>query len=299
LASRITAGAGGYIRRLLARDESSSNPEPQIGHVVAALAESGHHDQLRGWLHELAEALLIGSVGDDPVPVAEFVDALARSAVLAGDRPVAESLLEPLARATKQLESTGSGSAGPWGTAATGLLALTHYLGQDDAAEDLRRRLAGADPEVRPSEQELIELAQRAHPSGRWSAPFRGSAVVSESDSLLDAARFWRMARSHLLREDVRAVEPTIELLPEFPASWRGGPVEVHNAPTLYGPVSFAIRWHGARPALLWDQGDGDAVLICPSLDPEWRTKRSKGETLLAGVAEGLDDIPAPGDSFI
>jgi hypothetical protein len=92
---------------------------------------------------------------------------------------------------------------------------------------------------------------------------------------------------------------PTIELLPDFPSGWRGGSVEVHQAMTLYGPVSFALRWHGARPALLWDQGEGSIRLICPSLDPSWSTMEAKGETLLAGSSDGLVEVPKPGDSFI
>ena len=34
---------------------------------------------------------------------------------------------------------------------------------------------------------------------------------------------------------------------------WLGQAIEVHRAPTHAGELSFAVRWHGARPALLWE----------------------------------------------
>ncbi len=44
-----------------------------------------------------------------------------------------------------------------------------------------------------------------------------------------------------------------LDLLPAVPAEWYGQPVEVHGVPTAHGTLSFAVRWHGERPALLWE----------------------------------------------
>jgi hypothetical protein len=41
------------------------------------------------------------------------------------------------------------------------------------------------------------------------------------------------------------------------------------------------VRWHGARPALLWDAPVG-VELRTPVLDPSWSTREPAGETLLA-----------------
>ncbi len=71
-----------------------------------------------------------------------------------------------------------------------------------------------------------------------------------------------------------------ITLLAEVPGDWRGAPIEVHNAPTRLGPVSYAVRWHGDRAALLWD-GPGGATFRSPGLDAEWSTTESSGEALL------------------
>jgi hypothetical protein len=74
-----------------------------------------------------------------------------------------------------------------------------------------------------------------------------------------------------------------IELAPGLPADWRGRDFEVHDAPTRAGRVSYAVRWHGARPALLWEVVDPAAgvVIRAPALDPAWSTTAPTGETLL------------------
>ncbi|WP_420442941.1 hypothetical protein [Candidatus Poriferisodalis sp.] len=42
---------------------------------------------------------------------------------------------------------------------------------------------------------------------------------------------------------------PSLRIAAHWPASWLGQPVEVHDVPTRIGKVSWAIRWHGDRPA--------------------------------------------------
>ena len=65
------------------------------------------------------------------------------------------------------------------------------------------------------------------------------------------------------------------------PPAWFGQPLEVHDAPLSDGSVSFAVRWHGDRPALLWETTHlGD--VRCPGLDPSWCGVGLKGEALLA-----------------
>lgn len=72
------------------------------------------------------------------------------------------------------------------------------------------------------------------------------------------------------------------ELFPDgVPAQWRGVDLEAHGLAA--GPrttVSYAVRWHGARPAVLW-QVDGDpVVLTAPRVDPSWRSAEPSGEAL-------------------
>jgi hypothetical protein len=75
-----------------------------------------------------------------------------------------------------------------------------------------------------------------------------------------------------------------IDLLPDIPDDWRGGSIDVRSFGTADGRLSFSVRWHGDRPALLWERrGGGDAIeLRCPGLDPAWSSPERQGEALLA-----------------
>jgi len=116
------------------------------------------------------------------------------------------------------------------------------------------------------------------------------------------AAELLNLVRTMLVHE----TEDGLALASMLPATWYGQGVEVHDAPTRFGALSFAIRWHGDRPALLWelDAHDPDAavVLTCPGLDPTWRSTQARGEALLPAPAGGPSPAPAPGpdqgDSF-
>jgi hypothetical protein len=73
------------------------------------------------------------------------------------------------------------------------------------------------------------------------------------------------------------------------PDDWLGQPLEVHGLPTSVGGLSFALRWHGDRPALLWElephDVDVETRLTAPGLDPAWAATGVTGEALLAPVA--------------
>jgi hypothetical protein len=90
----------------------------------------------------------------------------------------------------------------------------------------------------------------------------------------------------------VRDVPGGLSLCNELPPAWLGQSIEVHDAPTHSGRVSFAVRWHGQRPALLWDlQGndeDETVRLTAPGLDGHWSTTDRKGDALLHAVEESF-----------
>jgi hypothetical protein len=76
--------------------------------------------------------------------------------------------------------------------------------------------------------------------------------------------------------------------------SWAGLDLECHGVVTAWGRVSAALRWHGRRPAVLWEVDPvlgavGSAVpeVRAPSLDPSWRGEGWAGEALLAQLAAG------------
>jgi hypothetical protein len=101
--------------------------------------------------------------------------------------------------------------------------------------------------------------------------------------SIDEAARF----TEDLLRALVREHGDGLELAAAVPSSWLGQGWEVHGAPTPVGQVSYAVRWHGARPALLWHVEPHDRIehpirLTAPGLDPAWSSIELRGEALLA-----------------
>jgi len=98
-----------------------------------------------------------------------------------------------------------------------------------------------------------------------------------------------------------------------IPARWLGANFEVYGLPI--GPsttVSFAVRWHGDRPAVLWETEGPTVPFTAAAVAPGWSTAEAKGETLWpapSGAAEAMaaqfadsaddhssrdDSVPAP-----
>lgn len=110
---------------------------------------------------------------------------------------------------------------------------------------------------------------------------------------LAAAAALVLAARALLVAE----CDDGLALLPVFSDGWYGAGVELHDAPTGWGRLSYAVRWHGSRPALLWElaphPGVGAVRLTIPGLDATWCSTEPKGDALLAEVTppEGADLI--------
>lgn len=201
--------------------------------------------------------------------------------------------------------------------AALGLAAqMLHASGQPDAAAAVRELGQRLQPEGATGEQpaaqadafarleavprlvarrdqraiELIEeVVAAASPTGAWPGP-AGSRLGHD---LAAAGALVLAVRSILLDDEPGA----IAVLPVFPPGWYGAGVEVHDAPTAAGRLSYAVRWHGTRPALLWEiephEGTERVVLTAPGLDASWSSTELRGEALLGEVAppEGLETI--------
>ena len=109
------------------------------------------------------------------------------------------------------------------------------------------------------------------------------------------AADFLSFVRNMLVRETgtpspgrSSGTSPGLALCSMIPDDWWGRGVEVHDAPTHFGRISYAVRWHGDRPALLWELEPFDGVdavhLTAPGLDPGWSSVEARGDALLAPV---------------
>ena len=96
-------------------------------------------------------------------------------------------------------------------------------------------------------------------------------------DHAADPAGYLAVMRQVLVDE----TDGEVMLLSDFPTEWLGQNLAVHDLPLRAGLLSFAIRWHAARPALLWDAPDG-VVLRAPALDASWSAAGGAGDTLLA-----------------
>ena len=66
-----------------------------------------------------------------------------------------------------------------------------------------------------------------------------------------------------------------------IPVAWLGANFEVHGLPV--GPsstVSFAVRWHGERPAILWEIEGVSVRLSAAAAATGWSSSDAKGEAL-------------------
>jgi hypothetical protein len=132
----------------------------------------------------------------------------------------------------------------------------------------------GFDAEVAASWPRLSRRQQR-QAAGREPGPASWAEVRAARAH--GAASMLLALRSFLVHE----ADDVITLLADLPDEWRGLPIEVHGAPTRRGPVSYAVRWHGDRAAVLWD-GPGGVTVRAPGLDAGWSSTDPRGEALLA-----------------
>jgi hypothetical protein len=156
-------------------------------------------------------------------------------------------------------------------------------------------------------------LLDAATPTWTWPEaihPRLGGGCMGDGHHGRAAADFLSLVRNMVVRESTRG-DQSLVLCSLVPDSWLGQGIEVHDAPTHHGRLSYAVRWHGARPALLWElepHADvrGPVRLTAPGLDRTWFTTALQGEALLAPVEPpgGLPKVygsrpanrPAPGD---
>jgi hypothetical protein len=80
----------------------------------------------------------------------------------------------------------------------------------------------------------------------------------------------------------VRETPDHVAVLPGFPAEWRGVNLAVHDIPLRGGgKLSYALRWHGDRPAMLWDAPVG-VQLRAPVIAPQWHVDGGAGEAMVS-----------------
>jgi hypothetical protein len=130
----------------------------------------------------------------------------------------------------------------------------------------------------------LGRLTGRARRRLRRRAPARGTWNEVFTRAARPDAQLLHAVRAVIVREDA----DSIALLDDWPQPWIGAPIDVRDAPTRRGLVSCSVRWHGDRPALLWE-GPDDTTFTAPGLDPGWSSSEARGEALLASFTPRRD----------
>jgi len=142
-----------------------------------------------------------------------------------------------------------------------------------------RCELEGGDPKAWRRVRWLLDAAS---PTFTWPEgihPRLGGGCLGDGHHAGTAAAFLGFVRHALVRE---APDGSVALVTIFPPEWAGQPLEVHDAPTHHGHISYALRWHGDRPALLWQCDRPGVTLTVPGLDRSFSTAEASGEALLA-----------------
>jgi hypothetical protein len=157
----------------------------------------------------------------------------------------------------------------------------------------------------------LVDLADAVAAIGR-SPGWRNDVAIEAVRRVVVAAGDTRAARDVeriVRRRGARAARPDAppdglwcipwleeclasrgRLLPYgLPHTWLGANFEVFGVPVDAGTrIDYAVRWHGDRPAVLWETSGAPVELTSPVVDPAWRTRDTRGEALW----------PAPAASF-
>ena len=246
-------GHGASIRVALAHDGPRSGPLPPGLPSVTQV--------VRGWLAstEPASRFTLPDGADGSV-MAERVTA-ERCEVALGSMPTAADDPAGFAVALGELVRLGE-RPDPWLPELVDAVERTGPVaGWDgDVALEAAARVLAAAAEQRAG-RDLARIIADRTPSPRPSDPPSGVRAVP-----------W--LESGLARAGV--------LLPGgLPSAWLGSSLDVHGIPTgASSTVSFALRWHGERPAVLWEQEGEPIELTAPAMAPGWSTSDVSGEAL-------------------
>ena len=294
---RAASGWGAHVRRLPEfrvpdkdfNSESAANgaalllaAEPAIASLMltvseramlaTALAVNGCTAESGALLEDIGEIQLNnGSFETDSALIsAHMIRAVATHAVLSRDHLFAESLapnlagaLEFLLKRCARLKNTESAAILPEAARFFDVVKDTAAAGQ------CRKAWINAG-----SPRRLPVL-----PLPPLPAVGPGGSLVPDDPTRLASAVVSQIRAMGEIGPDDR-----VDLLAGFRKAWLGANLDVRKLATPAGRLSFSLRWHGSRPALLWDVEEPTGVALelrCSAIDPMWRGEGSKGEALL------------------
>ena len=271
--ARLKAAVDANISHLLLR--------PHGARVAAALDRFGFADE--------AAATLLGHEGVDPrAEPGEALLALTAHWTLTRDSAFADAAAPVIARLVASLGKSRSPDDLALGAVASlGAAGMLEAAGEDRGAEDIRvagqAMAKGAGPRVSTSgadaQSKVAELLRIASATWTWAGPDDGHDP-DVGAAILVGARL-------MLVTEVDGPAAGLQLSPGVPPGWYGQGWEVHEMPTASGRLSYAVRWHGDRAAVLWEldkHDDTPVPLTAPTLDPSWSSADARGEALLSPV---------------
>jgi hypothetical protein len=228
------------------------------GRGVGPLPSTAGADQVRGgWLTQLSRA------GRLEVPSAHWVEAInRRRSTLLLEGPTDGAPIEFVHDVT-ELSRLGD-DIDPWLdqlAERVPLVARGDHPLTDSVLWAVRRLFRHANE--RRAVRDVDALLRRRSPADREvDGDPVGSLVAVDAESRLVDTRSTTAA----------------EVLPfGIPGPWLGLNFEVHNLPCGDGALSYAVRWHGERPALLWQYAGPPVTLSGPG---GWHDDRPSGEAL-------------------
>lgn len=293
--------------------------------VLTGLAECGYEGAVR-------EVLISRARRQDRMGAVNHGGLDVTSATLIGaGRALALAPDEALSRALSEFAADGARwiLANPDPTAREGLLAAHQILetvGAEKASRELEELIPAGDQAITDESADgetinalemarsafqqlnvnpetaltqLDRLALLASPTLNWPTqldPLTKNGIAGAGHDLRVSAWFVRTF-IRLLVDDSR---DELRLAVAWPKEWNGTGVEVHGLPSRYGRVSWAVRWHANRPALLWEVENGpkDLNVQIPGLDPEFRGKGCVGEELLSPISQEIETPDALDPDF-
>ncbi len=182
-----------------------------------------------------------------------------------------ERILGHLAQAAHGIAARGGDVVGAeW--LDDGLVALggrLHQIDQPDVAERIQGFTA-VTRGVTGAADRLFELTKEHDKRGVWP-----------NGQMRSASHYVQALRSIVVADS----GTELALLPDMPLAWRGRTIDVFGLPVANGNVSFGLRWHGPRPAVLWEANlapEAPLSIRVPGIDADFVTHDRQGEALLA-----------------
>lgn len=277
------AEAAETLAELPARQRANGAFRPDVDGVDEARATTTALSALADHCHLTHDAEFLVAAVPAVAGAAQWLDReRRRGRLVPGAAEVAA-----LRSAARMLDDAGEDAAA---------ITAAHFADEAAAAVDPLAPASGSSADPTPdTETALARMLAEASSTWTWSAGDDGHATGA-------ITTFCDLVRDALVGDSADG----LALAPVFPRTWYGQGVEAHGVPTTHGRLSFAVRWHGSRPALLWEltphgapsgeaeaeaedaAGIDDAVdgrgprITCPGLDPAWSTDLLRGEALLA-----------------